>query len=38
MNRQGSMNEKDAVFQVSNPKWVAKIGLDVDDGGKSIIK
>lgn len=38
MNQQGSMNEKGAVFQVSDTKWVAKICLGVDDGGKPIIK
>ena len=36
--RQGSMNGKGAVFQVSDAKWVAKVCLGVDDGGRPIIK
>ena len=36
--RQGSINGKSAVFQVSDTKWVAKVCLGVDDSGKPIIK
>ncbi len=36
--RQGSMNGKGEVFQVSDTKWVAKVCLGVDDNGKPIIK
>jgi len=36
--RQGSINGKGAVFQVSDTKWVAKVCLGVDDRGKPIIK
>ena len=36
--RQGSINGKGAVFQVSDAKWVAKVCLGVDDNGKPIIK
>ena len=36
--RQGSINGKGTVFQVSDTKWVAKVCLGVDDSGKPIIK
>ena len=36
--RQANVNGKGAIFQVSDTKWIAKICLGVDDGGKPIIK
>ena len=35
---QGSINGKDAIFQVSDAKWIAKICLGVDENVKPIIK